>query len=479
MFGIFISDESFITLIRWPLLRSVIMLKKKLVSNEINKALSDRSIEEVLLTVGIMLIPYDALKVMPSEYRPIAIFPLLLALFFCFANRSYRLITVNRILLLAFCAYAVLSTLIISDNSDLNTGRVPSFILTLGIGLFLFFTFSILFFNEFEKRGVIGFFDWLFTWLSRAYVIPVFVGLVEMLSLIGLLPHSLGTALSHFFGSDQQGRLTLTSYEASWASFHLLMAMFAFCYRSKLTGAFFPRALLIISVLLFLYSQSMQGFLVAAVAAFIYIVWLSYIKGNFLTLVKWVSLTAVAIFLSMVLLRTIYLRGGYDAYYTRRLLGFDGLDSLIRSDGSSFVRIIFPVICVRMFFDHLVFGIGGGMFASFLPGYIYCYYPWATSFGEIAKELTGSLVPSAVCLYTRVLAEHGVIGGAIFIPFLIRVAKNFCYLADPLNWKLRLSAFFLIVVFCMPLQFASYAFLPLWLAFGLLDALGTYQQESS
>lgn len=446
-------------------------------SNGINKVLTDKTIDEILLIVGIMLIPYDALRVMPSEYRPIAIFPLLLALLFCFANRNNRLFTKCRVLLLIFTLYAVSTTCLIAINTDLSIDRVPSFILTLGIGLFLFFTFGTLLLNEIKKRGVNGFFDWMFTWLSRAYVIPVFVGIIEMLSLMGVLPYSLGATLSHLFGSDQQGRLTMTSYEASWAAFHLLIAIFAFYYRSKLTCSVFPRLFLIASICLFLYSQSMQGFLVAIASLLIYIVWLSYKKGNLLILIKWLLVMAIFIVAAVVLLKTIYLNGDHDTYYTRRLLGFNGIDSLIRSDASSFVRIVYPFICLQMFSNHLVFGIGGGMFSAYLPSYIYYYYPWAAVFGEIAQELAGTLVPSAVCLYTRVLAEHGVIGGVIFISFLINALKGFKYLGDPSCWRLRLAAFFLITIICMPLQFASYAFLPLWLALGLLDALVIYQNE--
>lgn len=447
------------------------------VSNGINKVLIAKTVDEILLIIGIMLIPYDALRVMPSEYRPVAIFPLLFALLFCFARRNNRLFTKCRVLLLIFTSYAILTTSLISSNTDLSIDRVPSFMLTLGIGLFMFFAFGILFLNEIKTKGVSVFLDWLFTWLSRAYVIPVFVGIIEMLSLIGLLPYSFGAALSHFFGSDQQGRLTMTSYEASWAAFHLLIAIFAFYYRNKLTGSLYSKLLLFVSICLFLYSQSMQGFLVAIVAFFIYIAWLSYKKGNLLVLVKWFSLLALVIVVAVVLLRTIYLNGDHDTYYTRRLLGFNGIDSLIRNDASSFVRIVYPFICLQMFFNHLVFGIGGGMFSAYLPSYIYCYYPWAAAFGEVAQELAGTLVPSAVCLYTRVLAEHGVIGGAIFVAFLTNVLKGFRCLGEPTSWRFRLAAFFLITLICMPLQFASYAFLPLWLALGLLDALVIYQTE--
>lgn len=175
------------------------------VSNGINKVLFAKTVDEILLIIGIMLIPYDALRVMPSEYRPVAIFPLLFALLFCFARRNNRLFTKCRVLLLIFTSYAILTTSLISSNTDLSIDRVPSFMLTLGIGLFMFFAFGILFLNEIKTKGVSVFLDWLFTWLSRAYVIPVFVGIIEMLSLIGLLPYSFGAALSHFLVQTSKG----------------------------------------------------------------------------------------------------------------------------------------------------------------------------------------------------------------------------------------------------------------------------------
>lgn len=437
----------------------------------------EANVAELLLILGILLIPYDALRLMPSEYRPIAIFPLLIALIFVFGRREVPLMSKSRMLLLLFTVVATFSTFLSTMQTSYSVSRVPSFVLTLAIGVFLFFAFSILFVLMLRKLGVTGFLDWFFMWLSRAYVLPIAVGVIEALSLLGLFPFSVGAGLSHFFGSNQEGRLTLTTYEASWASFHLLIAGFSFYYRFRLTRSLFHGGCFLVSLGLFLFSQSMQGFIVVAIAAILYIAWLSYKRNNLLTLVKWVSLTIFCAFLLVFFLKYIYMSQGQDTYYARRLLGFEGIESLIKSDGSSFVRIMFPVMGMQMFFDHPLAGIGGGMFASYMPEYIFAYYPWAVSFGEIAQELAGELVPSAVCLYTRIFAEQGIIGTLIFGACLVRVFHGFGSLGNVVDWRVRIAAFFLITLICMPFQFASYAFLPLWLSLGVLDALCSYQPE--
>lgn len=437
----------------------------------------DATVAELLLILGIMLIPYDAFRLMPSEYRPIAIFPLLVSLIFVFGRREVALMSKSRVLLLLFAIVATFSTFLLTSQTNYGVDRVPSFVLTLSIGVLLFFAFSILFVLMLRKLGVNGFLDWLFTWLSRAYILPIAIGAIEALSLLGVFPSSISASLSHFFGSNQEGRLTLTTYEASWAAFHLLIAGFSFYYRYKSTSNVFHGACFLTSLGLFLFSQSMQGFIVATVAAIIFVIWLSYKQNNLLTLIKWVSLTVLCIFLLVIILKIIYTNQGQDTYYTRRLLGFEGVESLIKSDGSSFVRIMFPVMGMQMFFDHLLTGIGGGMFASYLPEYIFAYYPWAVSFGEIAQDLAGELVPSAVCLYSKIFAEQGIIGVSLFGAYFACVCHGFDSLGDVGNWKVRIAAFFLITLICMPFQFASYAFLPLWLALGVLDALCSYQTE--
>ncbi len=433
--------------------------------------ISRRPIAELALLLGIMLIPYDALRLMPSEYRPVSVYLLIVALFFALGSREVSLISKGRLLLFLFVTVAIITTSLIALQTKYDTARVPSFILTLLIGALLFAAFSMLFEFEMKDRGIGSFSDWCFTWLSRAYVLPVIVGVLEALSLQGLIPLTISTNLSRLFGSLQEGRLTLTTYEASWASFHLLIASIAYFYRFRMTRSLFSGTFLVIAVALFLYTQSMQGIMVVTIAAFVYVIWISYKRGNLLTLIKWVALILLAVLALFLLLKIIYSSQERDTYYSRRLLGFEGLGSLIKNDGSSFVRIMFPVMGLQMFIDHPFVGIGGGMFASHMPSYVLSYYPWAVSFGEIAEELAGKLVPSAVCLYTRVFAEQGIVGAVLFFGFLLHTFRGFAALSNVADWRCRTTAFFLILLICMPFQFASYAFLPLWLSLGFLEAL--------
>lgn len=326
--------------------------------------IGDVTLAEALFVCGIMLLPYDALPVFPSTYRPVAIIPLGLSLLLCLADRSAHVFFGNGMRLLLFFAYVTISSAVGTLILRSDAGSFAEVVLTLFIGVVVFFSFFANMRNKRLEVGTEGLFDWLFLWISRAYVVPLLVGMVEVASLLGLLPGSVNDSLVSVFGGNQWGRLTLTSYEASWASYHLALAAVAYLYRYWANRGAASLAGLIMSVGLFAFTQSMQGFLVLGAAVVVFAVWLSCARGNFLTLVKWCAAITTIACIVVLVLTVVYSSQGGLTYYSARFLGFSGLDQLVRTDGSSFVRIMFPVIGMRMFLDNPLFGVGGGR----LPG---------------------------------------------------------------------------------------------------------------
>lgn len=434
------------------------------------RRMGDLELYEALFIIGLLLLPYDALHVLPSTYRPIAIVPLALSLLLCAVDNGFRSIRKNQMLLLLFFGYVVVSSAAITLAIKGDSSSFLDVVISLGMGVVLFFSFSSVLRVKYDTLDLKGMLDWLFIWLSRAYTVPILVGLLEALSLIGLLPSFVNSGLVSFFGGNQSSRLTLTSYEASWASYHLLLAAISYCYVYQLRRGAFSAIAFVLSSLLFLYTQSMQGFLILAVAAVLYVVWYSKQKGNLLTLLKWVLTIAAVALVVFLVLTFIYSSQDASSYYARRLLGFVDVEHLVRTDGSSFVRLVFPVIGMQMFIDNPLFGVGGGSFASALPQYILDYYPWSLTFGEIQKDIAGILVPSAVSVYTRVFAEGGFLGALFFYGFLSSVLKGLGALGKG-EGRLFIAAFAAIAMICTVLQFASYAFAPFWLAMGLLDSV--------
>ena len=216
----------------------------------------------------------------------------------------------------------------------------------------------------------------------------------------------------------------------------------------------------------------MQGVLIICCASALYAIWYSYKKRRLLVLIKWIVIIAALVSLVLGLFVLFFTITGNDAYYATRLLNFTSFDRLIHTDGSSFVRLVFPFICLQMFMTNPLFGVGAGEFAEALPAFITEDYSWAIQFGEVTRYLNGTLTPSAVSLYTRVIGELGLIGTIPFFAFLIssvRCVGKVASCDEPRGYH---AVFLCTVLLCSQLQFASFAYLPFWLAAGLLDAAG-------
>lgn len=432
------------------------------------KKISKRTyLSDSFFKLGLLLLPYDALPVMPSTYRPIAVFPFLLAIiFYGIEKRKYSLFTFRHNLLIIFVILTIFINLLRHLAGNLSFEGYLDTILTIAIGMISYFAFSI-FLRQ--KKPIDKMINWLFGILSIAYVVPVIVGSFEMLSLMGILPSEVNYILVSIFGGNQYNRLTVTSFEASWASIHLLISLISNLYLYKLYKKLHNLILIILSFILFLYTNSMQGILILCIASIIYIIMLSIKKNNSYLLIKWVLVILVLFFMFIAGLRWIFTYFDIDSYYATRILNFVDINHLIKNDASSFVRIMFPLICLQMFIDNPLFGIGAGGFAEYLPSYIYNSYPWALKFPEIMSYVNGSMIPSATCLYTRVFAELGIIGSLFFILFVLASCRNINKLYNIKIWQGSITIYFVIILLCVQFQFASYAYLPFWLALALLD----------
>jgi hypothetical protein len=404
---------------------------------------------------------------MPSTYRPISIFPLLLSLLFLVLSRKAKLFGVGQRKLLVFYFYGILSSMIISLSVNDNKSAFFDFAVTLTIGVLVFFSASLFLKTKIKEIGFSETLSWLMDLIGKAYYLPLLVGLLESFSLLGFLPHDVDQFLG-LFGGFQSSRITITSVEASWASIHMLVAFCAYGY--LFFKKRYKRHILaaMISLFLFLYTQSMQGVLVLFVSLIIFSIWYAVSRRSVLKLIKGaIGVAAIAVVIYLVLLAMF---SDVDkTYYTDRVLYFTSIDNLIRSDGSSFIRLCYPIIGLLMFRDYPVFGVGGGCFGQFLPEYIYENFPWSMEYAEVAHHVAGLTNPSAVSLFARVFAELGIFGVVLFFIFLVYVLKRIGKIRNDSKHSL-MFVLLAIIVLAMQLQFASFAYVSFWLVFGLLDA---------
>lgn len=433
------------------------------------------SLAEVFFATGILLLPYDAFPIMPSTYRPISLVPFFISLLFIISDdgiRQIKLIGRRQLLILGFFALTFCGNAFRVLAGNIQPENYIDTIVTLVIGLLAYFCFTSYLRWRATQESFATTLDRLLHLLSVAYILPLFVGCLEAASLNGLLPSSVNVALISFFGGNQSYRLTLTSFEASWASIHLIIAALCNLFLYRKDKSAFHFVCFCVATVLFFLTNSMQGVMVLGCATAAFILWYGYKKKRLLVIFRWM-LIVVGVFVTFLFVLRLYFESsGAETYFATRLVNFTDLTRLIHIDGSSFVRLIFPLIGLQMFMMHPVFGTGAGTFAQQLPKYISEYYPWSVQFEEISRYLNGTLTPSAVCLYTRALGELGLLGSALFFAFVCSSFRCIGNVASRGGLQGLHVVYLIFVLICTPLQFASYAYLPFWLALALLDFAG-------
>lgn len=429
---------------------------------------ADAPVYEYLFAAGIMLLPYDGFRVMPSVYRPVSVFLFALAMLFVFGDGNRFRLQRRHQLLASFYLYALLSTCVACLALRFDVSALADSVLTLTIGFVTFLACSHVLSAKVREVGLGRTVDWLMGLLSKAYVVPLAVGAIELLSLNGILPHAVKQALMGVFGGWQEYRLCITSPEASWASVQMIVALcvYGFMYRRDRRGRYL--AGFAASGVLFFSAASLQGFLVLFAAAAITAVWYS-VKTRRLAILLG-SAAVLALSCGLVYAFFLYLYDAGDrSYFVVRVVNFVNLDALIHSDGSAFTRLVSPLIGLMMFVKAPFLGVGGGSYSFHYPEYIYSSFPWALSFPETHALASGAADASAFCLYARVLAEFGLVGGALFFAFLLVELKGIgrVYSACSKPWWIVLLV---VGMLCVQLQFASFAHVPFWLFIALLDA---------
>lgn len=417
---------------------------------------------ESLIIIAIFLMPYDALHVMPSTYRPVSVFPIVLALFVGLMGKKIRL-GCSAYPFMAFYIYVVVSTVVRICLGVDGAFQGLKTIVTLSLGIASYIVLYSFFRANRERFGFERTIDDIARVLSAAYVIPLLVGVLETLSLVGILPSSINEILRGVFGGFQDRRLTLTSYEASWASVHLLIA---FCANAHIYSKLRARNNLVMAAtafLLMIYTKSLQGAMAFAVGFAVYLVWKAFHFKNIKKLIIQMAVFSVAVFCIFKLLAILSKPG--DAYYMRRIANFTSVGNMIRTDGSSFVRIVFPYLALLVWFDHPFFGVGGDAFPPLISTYIDKYFPWAWgTFPHLnpAAELPGSL-------YTCVPAEFGAIGLILFVGGILLAVKRL--IQDGSRWLCSpFISLFVLIILSNQLQQTSYAYFPLWVVLSMINA---------
>jgi hypothetical protein len=207
--------------------------------------------------------------------------------------------------------------------------------------------------------------------------------------------------------------------------------------------------LLLICLAAFVLSFSLQGYIVFAAFGIIYLI-RNVKKIKFPYVIIGTTLIILVVIAFLVVLK-LYKD---NVYFINRLRSFVDIPTLFRTDLSTFVRVGYPLIGMRMFFDHPIIGVGGSNFGLYLGDYVNRYYPWAPYFyGTTENEVFMTIANKSgnpKMLFVRILCELGIVPFILFIVFLHLVMKR--------ARKEEYIGGLLYLAICFTLQFDSFCF---------------------
>ena len=362
-----------------------------------------------LFLIAIFLIPYDALPVLPSLYKPISLFPLV-AIFIILIPKIFMIDLHGKKNLFYFYGFYIISVVegVLIASSKHSMSLFFDFFVTLSIALVLITTLYILLTeSNFENK-----IEWFAKKIAIAYYFPVIVALLDFLSVYRVLPGGISETIHSIFGGQQHARVNGVTFEASWLSMHLFFSSFSYFYLIK-NNIYRIRNLvfLIIEVIIFCLLFSMQGYMIAIIfGAFLWLRWI--LKDiTFKKLIIPISLLSIII-IGLAVIKNIKT----DIYFIARLQNLS-LDYLLHSDASGYIRILNPTMGLLMGVHHPL-GIGGGNYAIYYEEYVMKYFPWGVDFFGGNNEIVdyiNNVSAGAKCLYAELIAENGIFSILYFI----------------------------------------------------------------
>lgn len=424
-----------------------------------------KSLAEQFCVLGLFLLPYDALPVMPTHYRPVSVyfFSIAFVLFFFLEKRMQIAFDNVSKWLIYFFAYSIpvgIATSLYYGNPLANVAdHFAGFLM----GLFTYLSLAF-FFNRYNS--VESTIDQVTDILSYAYTLPIIVCVIEMLAIYTPFPISIKHVLNSIFGSWQANRICGSSSETSWMALHLLTIMPVLYYRGFYKKERARKILFTCAVASFLACVSLKGFLILAIACVIFYLHQSAINKNLAGAVLKLLLLIVCLWGGFCLL--LYAASQMESsYFTTRILNFStslSLRDILFLDGSVFIRCGFPLIAFQIFFDHPLFGTGAGSFAFMFRDYLLANFREALNYGEVLHYFkTGTSANTTI--YAKIFSEFGIIGALLYLRFYCFALLNSCI---PKNSAIL---FWAAILLALPFQQGSYAYLPMWVGVALFVSL--------
>ena len=143
-------------------------------SYKVNSTLRRKPLHILVFEIGLFLIPYDAMHVMPSTYAPLSVYPFFISFFIGMIKKKWkvRLNKNGKKLLIAY-VYMILISAITSQIYVSTYKYYLSFCLTFTIGIITYFSVTNALGYYKEKYTQENAFEIIMDVICKAYYIPL------------------------------------------------------------------------------------------------------------------------------------------------------------------------------------------------------------------------------------------------------------------------------------------------------------------
>lgn len=433
-----------------------------------------------LWIAGIVCLPFDSFPgIFPAAYRPLSIIFFMILSIYYFVQIIYKKnIERSVLILLVFFIYSSIFSLIFSTFIYKNFSGTVDFLVTCIIGVATF-AVNNYFFHYLSKyfNDTTLYVTFFFKLISNVYIFVMIIGIIEVLSLSGILPNNIRLYMHYIFsGNLRADRIQLTSSEPSWASMQLLFIIPSFYYMCSVNKKY--RKWLYIAIILFLFTFSLQGIVTVMIAVILY----NFIKNrkNLMKFIPKILLAIVGCILVLFLLYEFAINlTNSNSYYISRLRNFGTKPSSVYEfllrDGSTYIRVIFPYIGFLLFLKNPLLGIGAGNYRFEFQNFIFNRFKEGLNLNEIVANIN-ALSANPKNLYTRILGETGIIGFVIFFIFCYLVISKF---AKAKFKNKNVVMLWICLLFSFFLQFDSFAYVNFWISMAFINNIKEFGGTNS
>jgi hypothetical protein len=410
-----------------------------------------------ILLIGFILIPFMSLPVMPSNYRPISIYfflPIGILLLIKYIKKL--LIPKDIFILLIFSIFCTFQSIILVENVVLSfRDLIPLFT---GFISYIAMKFYI------QQHGI----DYLFSKYLYLFYIIAIIGIIEILSIYGVLPYTFKQIIGEIFSTKISSRIQLITMEGSWAAKVIIFTVPIYLYH-YINNGHFPVSFFVLMII-FLFIFSLEGILIILSAVLIYVIYRFIPIAAKILLFKYkikyyIYIATIIIISFFVIQFVLSTQSGYAISRIYKFIDANSFMAILGLDASTFIRVIYPYIGFLIFLDNPM-GVGLGGYAESFNFYINTIPIDYLKFNEVVGDIaTVSADPKN--LYSKILSETGIVGSLIFLYFILLQIR---FLRSNIkkfpHYKMFFISNFLLGLTCV-IQFGSFAYLPFWFAFAV------------